>query len=164
MRYSILPLLLCAGTMALCQPNSAGAVDSGSPLQAPPAASPFAGFGTFSTPWQPGPTNSAKKPAKPDSTFSIQTQTMQWDKSQTSPQFQWQFPDAAGASTTQLMAQNNPFIWSPLRKSPNANGVPLPGQWPNLKKEPIPTRWPKLEFMLVEKQPVALAPFKPAAR
>jgi hypothetical protein len=164
MRYFILPLLLCASTMALCQSSSPGAVNSDKLMQAPPAASPFAGFGTFSTPWQPGPSNSAQKPAKPDSIFSIQTQTMQWDKPQTTPQFQWQFPDAAGESTTQLMAQNIPFIWSPQRKSPHTNGVPLPGQWPNLKKEPIPTRWPKLEFMLVENQPVALAPFKPAAR
>jgi hypothetical protein len=146
-RSALLGVLLCAGTMALCQ------------SKANPSLSQNAGAFSFSNDQLAVPGLSAIRIAGSCDGFSKDQKT-----TNAKADFDQLFraPCANVSAHPTLVAKNDfSTLQLPRRLSPNGKFKfePIPTQWPNAKFEQIPTQWPDMKMVPIGNQsPGLIAP------
>jgi hypothetical protein len=132
MRLAILALLMCAGSVAICQ--SSPPVRVSPQIQGQPGISPQTGVTKLPPNWSVTPT----MPVPSDPNIS-----QLWNN----PRREWKInpkqPLSGIGWGEMLVARNG----QPNPQPPNAKVEPIPTQWPNAKVEPIPTQWPDFKLL-----------------
>jgi hypothetical protein len=137
MRRTILALLLCASSMAICQSIPQPPANSGKPI-----GEPGSRFRDFSPNWLTPPTMPAQ--TAPGGSPAWNSSQRNW---KINPQQPLSLPGEQPFGKV-LMARNE-HLDSQL---PNPKVQPIPTQWPNAKVEPIPTQWPNFKLLPIATQ------------
>jgi hypothetical protein len=137
MRRTILALLLCTSSMAICQSIPQPPANSGKSM-----VEPGSRFRNLSQNWLTSPTTPVQ--TDPGVSSAWNTPQRNW---KINPQQPWSLPGGQQFGKT-LMARNE----RPDPQVPNPKVQPIPTQWPNAKMEPIPTQWPNSKLLPIATQ------------
>jgi hypothetical protein len=137
MRRTILALLLCVSSMAICQSIPQPPANSGKSI-----VEPGSRFRDFSPNWLTPPTKPAQ--TAPGGSPAWNSSQRNW---KINPEQPWSLPGGQQFGMTLIARNEHPDLQLPTPKV-----QPIPTQWPNAKVEPIPTRWPDFKLLAIATQ------------